>query len=317
MSGNNKGNKEREMEIFHRFRGIVQGKFSSLADGGSSDGGANINRLDELYRRPEFAAEKRILNEMNSMGLWKGVASGLATFAFLRLGPRMISGMALRRSGGGTGGGGPVSPFRNQQSSGYKFDQPATAGAQQSNVKPPGPVFRLIRLGVDTFVSLSVGAYASLLFVDKDKMMDQFQNMPLVEGRSLLSEELCADFTREFQRFDRQTWDANHPSLSGGSGRVLVNSNDGESNFRDTIEGFVANCRRREIYEDELRSGQGMGDTEPVVVPSGGVPRNISVTLDELYEGSKDPGDGDEEQQDSQDDYFDTYFDVGDDDKKA
>jgi len=295
------------MEIFNRFSRIVREKFTSLAaaDGGGN-GGGKINQLDILYKRPEFNAEKRTLNEMNSMGLYKGVLSGVACFAFLRLSPGAISRMLRRRAGvqgtSSEGGTAANSPF--SRSSGYKLDPPAV----QPNLPRPGPLLRFFRLGLDTFVSLSIGAYASIFFVDKDKMMKQFADIPLLEGRSLLSEELCGEFALEFQKFDRQTWDVNHPSLSD---RGMPSNDDQYTDFRNTIQGFVANCRRRNIYEGKLRKELGLSRSEPVEIPSPGVPRDISVTLDDIL-GEQD-FEGEAYSMGMGDEYFDTYFDTDDD----
>ena len=196
MSGNSKGNRESELEVFNRFSRIVRERFTSLADGGDGDDGGGgdgrdrIDRIDSLYKRPEFSAEKRILNDLNSMGLHKGVLSGVACFAFLRLSPRAIGRMLQRRAAARAGGGGGDSgivaaannPFRRSQA-GYEFDPPASAvGVRPNGNGRPGLFFRVLRLSLDTLVSLSIGAYASLYFIDKDKMMKKFAEIPLVEG---------------------------------------------------------------------------------------------------------------------------------------
>ena len=167
------GNREVEIEIFNRFSRIAKEKFSSLAISSSSSssngtrsggGGAanthNLKRLDELYQRPEFDAERSVLEEMNNLGLRGGVICGLACFAVLRMGPGAISRFVLQRSSGrgasssthngGGGGGGVYSPFQqkspfNSGSSGggYKFDTPSTSfsnptfssGAEQAELK--------------------------------------------------------------------------------------------------------------------------------------------------------------------------------------
>lgn len=138
--------KEAEQEVFTRFSRIARDKLQFLADG-SSDGREKMNQLESLYKQPEFNAEKKILNDMNNLGLSKGVLAGLGCFAFLRISPKMISNMLRRRAGVTT------NPFTNNVSS-YKFDPP-TAGQQQPNLDKPGLFFRFLRLSVDTFVSLS------------------------------------------------------------------------------------------------------------------------------------------------------------------
>jgi len=295
MSNNKKEDKEAEIEVYNRFSRIVKEKFSAIADG-SSNGSERMNNLDVLYQNPEFTAEKKILGEMNNIGLSKGILAGLGCFAFLRISPRLIS-KALRRRAGVTTTQGGNNPFH--QSSKYKLDPPPNPLGGQQNVERlerPGLAFRLMRLSLDTFVSLSIGAYTSLWFVDKDKMMRSFSDIPLVEGRSLLSEELCGDFTREFKKLDTQVWDRKRSTIN----------HDEKMNFRNTIQGFVVNCQRRAICEDEMRKERGMRDDEPVVIPSPGVSRDISINVDDLL------GSGETDDNSTGEDYFDEYFDMGD-----
>ena len=351
------GNREVEIEIFNRFSRIAKEKFSSLAISSSSSssngtrsggGGAanthNLKRLDELYQRPEFDAERSVLEEMNNLGLRGGVICGLACFAVLRMGPGAISRLVLQRSGrgassthnGGGGGGGVYSPFQqkspfNSGSSGggYKFDTPSTSfssGAEQaelnsnSNNNKPGLFFRLLRLTVDAFVSLSVGAYASIYFTDTEQMMKRFADIPLLPGRSLLSEELCDEFTNEFRKFDRRVWDEKNGG-GGGGGEIV--------DFRSTIQMFVTNCRRRHLYEEELRKeggrfggGGGLGGgmmsdyhgedaihttDNPVIIPPPGVPSDIFVSLDDILGEDDQSGTVEKNGMDA----FDTYFDDG------
>lgn len=292
-------NKVVETEIYNRFAAIVKEKFTSL-----SNGSPTINQLDELYKRQEFAAEKAIINDMNNFGLSKGILSGLACFAFLRTSPRLISNYLRRRAGTNSSAdinSGAPNPFQQQASgSGYKFD----SSLNNQTAERPGLLFRGVRLLLDSFVSLSIGAYASMFFTDTTKMMEKFSNVPLVEGRSLLSEQLCRDFRHEFQKYDKQIWNSEHPSLTGGDNMSGVGDT---GQFRDLIEGFVANCKRREIYEKEIRAEQGLGPEDPVIIPTPGVPEGISVTLDDLL-SMKESGD-DANNTDIGDEFFDTYFD--------
>ena len=290
--GSSKEDKEAEIEVYNRFSRIVKEKFSAIADG-SSNGSERMNNLDVLYQKPEYTAEKKILGEMNNLGLSKGILAGLGCFAFLRISPKLIS-KALRRRAEVTTAQGGNNPFH--QSSSYKLDPPPNSGGNIERLERPGLAFRLMRLSLDTFVSLSIGAYTSLWFVDKDKMMRSFSDIPLVEGRSLLSEELCGDFTKEFKKLDPQIWDRRSSTVD----------HDEKMNFRNTIQRFVVNCQRRAICEDEMRKERGVRDDEPVVTPSPGVPRDISINIDDLL------GSGETDENSSGDDYFDEYFDMGD-----
>jgi len=288
--------REEETEIFNRFTAIVKTKFTN----------SNIKQLDELYKRPEFASEKRILNEMNSIGLSKGMLSGLACFAFLRISPRLISNYLRRRVAGGgdiNNSSASKNPFQqSSSSSGYKFD---SFPASSQNEERPGLIFRGVRLMLDTFVSMSIGAYASIYFTDTNKMMEKFEKIPLVEGRSLLSEQLCHDFTKEFKSYGKQFWNGRHHAMT------TDNSDNGGGEggeFRELIQGFVANCRRREIYEKDIRQEQGLGANDEVIVSSPGVPQDILVTLDDLF-STKDLTHNEDGDDANGDDFFDTYLD--------
>ncbi len=144
------------------------------------------------------------------------------------------------------------------------------------------------------------------IVIAPEMTMDVFSNNEK-KGRSLLSEELCGDFAREFKKFDRRTWDEDHPSLTSSGMTNNSSNNDDKSEFRSTIQGFVANCRRRDLYEKEIRVEGGLGDDVYVSIPPPGVPSDIAVSLDDLLEeeaGYKAVGV-------NRDDYFDTPFDVG------
>ena len=203
MSGNNGGinnnsnsNKEVELEVFNRFSRIVRERFTGLG-GDNGDSARRIEGIDALYKRPEYASEKRVLNEMNNMGLHKGVLSGLATFVFLRISPRLLA-RALQQRAARAGmmdatAQNHSNPFHQSSASsssgGYKFDS-ITGGGIQTNDRP-GLFFQLLRFSLDTFVSFSIGAYASMYFIDKDKMMKSFSDIPLVEGGCV---EYCMNF---------------------------------------------------------------------------------------------------------------------------
>lgn len=298
--------KREETEIFNRFTAIVKTKFTN----------SNINQLDELYKRPEFASEKRILNEMNSIGLSKGMLSGLACFAFLRISPRLISNYLRRRVAGGSGinnSGASKNPFQQSSSnsnSGYKFD---SFPASSQNEERPGLIFRGVRLMLDTFVSMSIGAYASIYFTDTTKMMEKFEKIPLVEGRSLLSEQLCDDFTKEFKSYGKQFWNSRHHAMTTDNSDDNRGGDEG-GEFRELIQGFVANCRRREIYEKDIRQEQGLGANDEVIVPTPGVPQDIPVTLDDLFSTKDFSVNEDGDDDNNGDDFFDTYFDDSSDD---
>lgn len=116
-------------------------------------------------------------------------------------------------------------------------------------------VDQAISIPVDLILSLAVGASATLFLSDADKMRDDFAKIPLVKGRSLLSEELCADFTSQSYRFSS-----------------VMNSRQHQNQSLDAIRDFVSNCQKRSAYEDQLRKERHLTPSDPVSVPWPGVP---------------------------------------------
>lgn len=290
MGSDKKADKALELQIFDRFSKIAREKVLSALDDEDK-----VKKIDSLYSGPDFTAEKKMLSDMNNIGLTNGMMAGLACFAFLRWSPGAIARYLTRKRAANSGlspKGDANNPFNR---SGYQFDQPP---GEQAPLASPNFLIRGMRLGLDVFVSMSVGAWASIILIDKDKLMRQASEIPLVQGRSLLSEELCSDFSVEFQKYSRDTWDPNHPALNGGVG------GDSKTDFTSLIEGFVANCKRRSIYERELRVEQGLKDDDAVLIPPPGVPKDISVTLDDLL-GNQIEGGGSDEKDEF---YFDKYF---------
>jgi hypothetical protein len=98
----------------------------------------------------------------------------------------------------------------------------------------------------------------------------------------------------------------NHPSLSTG-GMPNMNNTNGGKEFRNTIQGFVANCKRRRLLETELRTERRFGDDDDYVpIPPPGVPTDIAVSLEDLLDNDED----NQLEMKIGDDFFDTPFNM-------
>ena len=234
-----------EAAIFNTFALIVRNKFVLTPSSSSPDpkesAQDHIHRIDELYSNPAYSAEKNMLQKMNNNGMAYGLACGLLTFGFLRSGPKLMQRYLTRRYMKQQGLGN-----RNVDNTstvgGYTFDQPriqgGMGGGDSNSVKIPKPgiFLRTLRLGLDLTVSVFMAAYGSLVFVDRKKLMDDISKIPLVEGRSLVSDELCDEFVDVYRRIPKQIWD----------------KYQGKSDALDAISGFVRNCLRREMTEKKI-----------------------------------------------------------------
>lgn len=327
-STKNLDRRKEEANIFNSFAAIIQDAFV----GTGTDGQSHVDRLDRLYQQPEYSAEKAHLTKMNNNGMVAGIAAGVGSFIFLRRGPRLLSRYLVRRAearGGGSsgtannnynaGGGGPGgyqfdrrNPFENAK----QMSQPTNAmgeGASSQQLPPPPPpssprqpgiIVRTIKFGLDVFVSGMMALYMSAVWTDKKKLLNEAAEIPLVEGRSLISDELCGNFMKHYATIPQDTW----------------RKHRGTSDALTAIESFVVNCQRRQMLEQSLRHERGLQpggsaqDYHPTI-PSPGVP-TLDVVLADI---GRDSGDGNEAsnddpafQEDSfQGDSFDSNFSEG------
>ncbi|KAL3800825.1 hypothetical protein HJC23_001662 [Cyclotella cryptica] len=145
--------------------------------------------------------------------------------------------------------------------------------------------------------------------------------IPLVPGRSMVSDLLCQPLTKEFRKFPKQLWQSghqrgfengynNHLALyaNGGwkdtkyynsnpnasvvslgehrGGEISMDSGERgiyEQLVLDSLQGFIINCERRARYERKLRKISGKKDKSPVVIPRDGVPADEDLELDDIY----------------------------------
>lgn len=109
----------------------------------------------------------------------------------------------------------------------------------------------------DGLLSTAMAGTVWILATDKQKLYDTASDIPLIDGRSDISDNLCSDFIAQYDSIRPEFWKEYR--------------DDGLS----AIQEFVANCRKRQAFERRLRRELGMGDNDPVSIPSGGVPREF------------------------------------------
>mmetsp|Transcript_10604 Transcript_10604/g.23440 ORF Transcript_10604/g.23440 Transcript_10604/m.23440 type:complete len:405 (-) Transcript_10604:101-1315(-) len=282
-----------------------------------------------------YEAEELILEEVSQgeiEGMKKsflfGLGCGLVGFNMLRwrrggagaAGRGMMSKYASSLST-------PVSSSSSRSSSGgYTFDplpppksnvalnhqqyQHASGGGSSNNSNN-NPRSGLL---LDTLLGTIFGLGTSLLAMESDTFYPTTTNssgddiaspppqwisptIPLVPGRSILSETLCGPLTAEFRKFDKQLWQSgnargiengynNHMALyanSGWKGTKYYSGNDNASVVSlgengsggsvasgepqegvyehlvlDSLQGFIINCERRSRHEQRLRKIRGL-----------------------------------------------------------
>jgi hypothetical protein len=265
-----------------------------------------MEALDQTIRSPPYTAERGRITEMNNdMGLWKGVALGMGTFVFLRSGPRMLRWWLSPRSNSTWA----YTLDRNPYSS--NVPSPSVDVSPKIGLDPTtaGPSFfwKMVKLGMDTFVSLSMAAWGSFYFMDTQEMTRSISRMPLIEGKSLVSQLLCDDFIDLYQSIPRRKWD-NYTNL-----HQQLEAVTGKKTNLMMIQDFVWNCIKRKTYEKQMSleslstsstvssesTEQESGDSwlgEGVVeIPYPGVPEDIEIVLEWKDKQDSDPSSTEDE----------------------
>ena len=86
--------------------------------------------------------------------------------------------------------------------------------------------------------------FASAYFTEKKKLLNDMSQIPLVEGKSLLSDKLCDDFIDVYRGIPKRTWEKYEVSELNGEG--------GGVEALTAIGNFVKNCLKRQAKEKEI-----------------------------------------------------------------
>ena len=274
---NDNHHERREIEEIDDDTKMVMARFLKLAQAKFSSSSSDIKFLDELYNQnPDYQPEKDLLMKMNNNGLGKGIVLGVFTFFLLRRGPRYFQKYMLQRQQTTTSSTSAsksssyqLDPIHQTTKDPFKKTTNASSTTTNSN-NGPGIVLRSIKFCLDSFVSLSMAAYGSIIFTDPNQMMQELSEVPLIEGRSLISDELCTDFIQLY----RQT--PNKHSFEGDNTDISM----------ICIRNFVYNCVKRQTYERDLQQfgmtpSNSNNNNIHISIPPPGVPYDIPVNMDE------------------------------------
>lgn len=255
------------------FIALIQDKVSAA----SSDG-----RYQEAWRgngAANYGAELACLRQNSTPAIW-GVGCAIFSFVGLRAGGSYRLARRVRK---------PTGPFdwgwRLQKRGGAAAREAGAAGsgsllsplpplALSSDAEAKSRVLgKLLSIPVDIFLSVMIGCSATVFLTDPDRLRDDLSALPLVRGRSLVSDDLCGDFVREFRKHPEELW--RHGKMRETEPNIVA------------IHEFVLNCGRRRAWEKKRREERGMAPSDPVIVPEPGVPNDIEPNLD-LFERDLD-----------------------------
>jgi hypothetical protein len=120
----------------------------------------------------------------------------------------------------------------------------------------------------DFLISLSVGTSGTLFLLEakKEEMRIDYENGPLIPGRSILADDMCPGMLKLYQT---------DPSI-----RQVLEDNERRKEQRKweqsdhnlvTFSTFIHNCTKREDYESKIRKEQGKSENDPILIPHTGL----------------------------------------------
>ena len=229
MSRKEQSTEERveEVKTVKHFMKLVRSKF---------EGGKTLEGM--IYgRREDYQAEMNLLSEVNNLGWNEGRIAAVVCFLFLRRHSlmRLIKGS-------------------------YKLDPPPNKSPFSSRQNDNSALFKVTKLIMDASLCVLAAFGTSLYFTDHYLVMATVANVPLVPGRSAISDEFCPDICQEYH------------SLHSPEYWKHV-----ESPILKNLSTFCRNCERRAAYEQKLRSENGLPPGAPVSIPPPGVPTDYML----------------------------------------
>jgi hypothetical protein len=112
-----------------------------------------------------------------------------------------------------------------------------------------------------------MGVSAALFLTDEQKLKEDLVRVPLVSGRSLVAQEFCKDFIKEYQSIPSDIWNSRQAM---------------ENDAMQQIKKFVDNCEKRQRLMDIRLKQQALDPIDAEYIPSSGVLDQL-----ELYESNK------------------------------
>jgi hypothetical protein len=108
----------------------------------------------------------------------------------------------------------------------------------------------------DLLISVSVGTSGALFILEaeKDTMRQDYEEAPLVAGRSVVADQVCSEMIAIANQYPKANnfYDDDDPTMK-------------------TFAKFVSNCRLRQDYEAKARIRQGKSKNEPIIIPHPGL----------------------------------------------
>ena len=282
---------------------------SSSSSSGSSHGSNSEKQMQSYTLGSE---EQKVIRKLNGMGLPQGIGATIVTFIVLRRGPVYMARAIQRRqfqrrqqqqqqqssSSSSSSSSTPPgtyqfsnpnntnnsssmsnNPFHRAREHQQQYQNGGSGGGSGPELPPIRSskrhwFGRAIWFTFDVTLSLMMGASVSMAYTDLDEIRREIVELPLVKGRSLVSEAFCDRIVQElavlrkenppaYQRLQREIkhhkkQQQEQQQQSMISGTTSPDNNNINAMYLESIEVFARNCQRRRYAESRLSSDYGI-----------------------------------------------------------
>jgi hypothetical protein len=132
-----------------------------------------------------------------------------------------------------------------------QYNDNMNMGKHPSSYQKNALLSNLSTLPVDLAISLLVGISTSIFLTRPEDLLQDVSKAPLLQGKSVLREELCPPFIREMEQINRG-YHTYTPSNADEKKQIVSfqdlwkDENIGDFATLKAIRDFVANCHRAE-----------------------------------------------------------------------
>lgn len=201
------------------------------------------------FNNEHYSAETKLLKKALALereSMIGGLVMGFAAFCSVRYAPRVL----LRVLGG---------------------DQKIQALREAESKARQAPYAILRRTGallIEGSFAFWAGwrGYHMTASSQSGAVYDDITKIPLCEGKSIVSDRICDEWTDLVNSKVPQSFWVNVDNPNAGL--------SDEPAWR-AILNFSENCAKRKLYEQMLKKSKGLNDNDSICVPSPGVPENI------------------------------------------
>ncbi len=239
--------KNKVQEILRKHKGFLSSSYDHHPDGTKAKDGDNVDLIKKQYAAERSIIDRIVSNERSAF--LSGIVLSGIVFASVRFGPRYL---AIKIGG------------KEKERAINEADELARKSGT-----------RWIQQVGSFLFETSFAAWAgyrgyNMVSSQNTSSYDEIARIPLVAGRSLVSENICNEWVQLV-----------HKEIPSDFWRNLDQE---DCKLKDigrwkSVLSLADNCLKRKAFEDSYRKQHGLKPGDPVDIPEGGIPTDILQSM--------------------------------------